>query len=1002
LLVFADSTYQQYLPEEELALLLPDTYEIVGADGLSLALTQGYRTLISFHGPYFPKAAWPDLVRFLEGGGNLALFGGAPFALPVDEAGKIEPEQYAYAQTLNLGPSFLIDLPSATLSMHATDEAFFLHDEAFFFDAQNLGRFWACYPKLTQATLHPEETGSSGTLDTLLISLVFVQDASTAVPYATPFLLLEQQEGRFRGGRWLISGWEPASVESWHNNAGVISRMIALTDEGAQPVFLRPELACYRPPETPTLLVTASINRPLTATVTLQAAGVATDMTVAHLDLSPSPVPQLVRLPLAHTHTPGLYTVVMIWQSSSGMQLKQETGVWIWDDALVTATQGQRLTAGRDYFYQGEALFPLFGTTYMDSRVQRHFLTLPNSARWDRDFVAMAATGVNTLRTGIWSGWRDLVLVPGNGNEAMLRALDAFVMTACVHQMQVIFTFFAFFPPLFEGVNPWLDPRSLRGQQALIALIVQRYAEVEILSWDLINEPSFGDPQAIFTLRPIPNGDIYEQKAFRGWLQQRYTLNELQTRWHLTPFDIPTWNSVPVPAGTSYGTHVRDVTARNMLMIEDFTYFAQDMFAQWAALMYSTIRAAGSSTLVGVGQDESGARAAPQFYAPSVDYTTTHPWWNNDDLLWDMLLDKTVSKPNIVQETGVMLVRDIDGGPLRSEAANAMLLERKLYMGLAARSAGMIQWLWHTNAYMMSDNENSIGLIRADGSAKPEYDVMIEFGKLMQHIGTNLVEAEEMPSVWLVIPYTQWFIRPELGTEATQRAVRVLGYDFGVVPQIVGEQQLAALLTVPRRPATVLVPSVHMFSRQGWEILHRYVYEGGRLYVSGLLTRDEHDLPTGKLWNCLPSNESKGSPVHRYELLEDSSNELYCLFEHDKIGYVKKAHNFVHTLREGAGTLIWCGIPIELAAVNGGIHQVYQQVLGISSRREGQQSPVLIRSLPIRQGSISILISEANTVQLVSVGEMTFAIAPGRAGAVVQRGQELMIFGGVTLAAVSE
>jgi hypothetical protein len=367
-----------------------------------------------------------------------------------------------------------------------------------------------------------------------------------------------------------------------------------------------------------------------------------------------------------------------------------------------------------------------------------------------------------------------------------------------------------------------------------------------------------------------------------------------------------------------------------------------------------------------------------------------------------MLLDKTFHKPNLIQETGVMLVRDTDGRPLRSEAANATLLERKLYMGLAARSAGMIQWLWHTNAYMMSDNENSIGLTRADGSAKPEYDVMIEFGRLMQHIGADLVEPEEMPSVWLVVPYAQWFVRPELGTEATQRAVRVLGYDFGVVPQLVGEQQLAALLSVSHRPTTVLVPSVHMFSRQGWEILHRYVYEGGRLYVSGLLTRDEHDLSIAKLWNSLPRNESKGSPVHRYEHLEGSSDELYCLFEHDKIGYVKKAHNVVYTLQEGAGTLIWCGIPIELAAVNGGIHQVYQQVLGISSRQEGQQSPVLIRSLPIQQGSMSILISEANTVQRVSIGEMTFAIAPGRAGAVVQSGQELIVFGGVTLETVQE
>ena len=85
-----------------------------------------------------------------------------------------------------------------------------------------------------------------------------------------------------------------------------------------------------------------------------------------------------------------------------------------------------------------------------------------------------------------------------------------------------------------------------------------------------------------------------------------------------------------------------------------------------------------------------------------------------------MLLDKTLGVPNLIQETGIMLVRDVDERPWRSEEENAHLLERKLITGLVAGGAGLIQWLWHTNSYMTSDNENSIGLVRTDGSAKPE------------------------------------------------------------------------------------------------------------------------------------------------------------------------------------------------------------------------------------------------------------------------------------------
>jgi len=108
-----------------------------------------------------------------------------------------------------------------------------------------------------------------------------------------------------------------------------------------------------------------------------------------------------------------------------------------------------------------------------------------------------------------------------------------------------------------------------------------------------------------------------------------------------------------------------------------------------------------------------------------------------------MLLDKTLAKPNLIQETGVMLVRDVDGRPWRSERECAHLLERKLITGLIGRGAGLVQWLWHTNSYMDNDNENSIGLVRADGSAKPELEAMLEFGRLMQAFATAIDRAGE-------------------------------------------------------------------------------------------------------------------------------------------------------------------------------------------------------------------------------------------------------------------
>src|SRR5579862_1400652 len=94
-LVFFDQQYPQFCSEQALSRLVPGPFRLVDAAHLAEQLQDEAALLVSFHGPYFPKACWPVLLRFLEAGGNLALFGGMPFSCPVREDGEIEPEQDA-------------------------------------------------------------------------------------------------------------------------------------------------------------------------------------------------------------------------------------------------------------------------------------------------------------------------------------------------------------------------------------------------------------------------------------------------------------------------------------------------------------------------------------------------------------------------------------------------------------------------------------------------------------------------------------------------------------------------------------------------------------------------------------------------------------------------------------------------------------------------------------------------------------------------------------------
>ncbi len=830
-IVFHEPSYPHVYTEATLARLIPGEFQIVDALELPASLAKGCHTLISFHGSHFPKESWSAILRFLETGGNLVVFGGMPFTQPVRSDGTIEPEQQAYTDQIYLGPFFQLDLAAADLQLVASEDAAFLADCPLSLpDNEENGTFWSCYPKLCQASDHPEDSGSGGPLDTLLTPLLFAcrDSADNTLRMATPAFLLDQQSGRFQGGRWLISAWQPASEDAWCANEEALRHMIALAIEGCTLVDIRPVLACYQPYEAASLIISARSYASQLAEVqeiqvhlTLHSPFQDQEPHSFAVTLPISPLRQETVVPLPPVHLPGLYRVKGCYKlADDGPALSLETGFWLWDETLVARTHEQRLTAGRDYLYQNGAIFPVFGTTYMDSKVQRKFLHLPNPARWDTDFAELKTAGINLIRTGIWSAWREFMPTIGVANEAMIRALDAFVMTACKHDIQVIFTFFTFFPPLFEGVNPWLDPRSLQGQRDFIATLTHRYAQVQLLSWDLINEPSFGDPKYIFAERAVPHYDRFELAAFRHWLAQRHTLTDLQLRWRQTPADLASWEQVTLPTLRDYSFSLADNTAaHNMLKVMDYTHFSQEMFASWATDMYATIRASGNHMLIGVGQDEGRTRPAPQFYAASVDYTTTHPWWNTDDLLWDMLLDKTLDTPNLIQETGIMLVRDVDGRPWRTEQECSHLLERKLITGLIGRGAGLVQWLWHINSYMDNDNENSIGLVRADGSAKPELEIMLEFGRLMQALQQQLVEPDNVPDVWLVIPYSQWFLRSDLRLEVTKRAVRALGYDLGIIPQVIGEHQLSDSLKAGHRPRCLIVPGVQTFSQEAWQAL---------------------------------------------------------------------------------------------------------------------------------------------------------------------------------------
>jgi hypothetical protein len=321
--------------------------------------------------------------------------------------------------------------------------------------------------------------------------------------------------------------------------------------------------------------------------------------------------------------------------------------------------------------------------------------------------------------------------------------------------------------------------------------------------------------------------------------------------------------------------------------------------------MTATVRNNGNpKQLITVGQDEAGLGDSPnmQLFAPHLDFTSVHNWWNNDDFVWDSVLAKTPAKASLVEETGVMFYESADGDePWRSEQEVANLLERKMAISFAADGAGFVEWIWNTNPFMNSTNEVGIGFHRVDGSAKPELEPFLAIAKFMREHGHLLREREPEP-VMMVIPHSQMFSPRAFAQEATRRCVRAMYYHCGVPVQAVSEYTLA---DVASEAKLIVVPAPRVLTSRCWAALIVRAQQGATVVVSGALDTDEKLLP-----------------VEQTESFAVGGRDYLVRFEGEKIQRVEKAAIFTDTRPRseasvlvksvGAGRVIRSALPLEL------------------------------------------------------------------------------------------
>jgi len=955
---------------------------VVGAEGLASAL-KGVEggCFVNMHAPYFPKSAWNGIIQYLRNGGGLLSVGGAPFKRPVrHENGEwiVEAEQTGYHQELYIHEALKVD--AAKVARVEASEAYpMLADQVGLFDIADT---WNLVPHTTKNADLPLQMGSAGTMSTQITPLLIGKSADDR-ELSAPVVLWENSRGTFVGSRWIFIHM-PLSASFWsQGGAAVIAKLAAFYGRGLTEISIKPNYANYEAGERPMLMLqTQNLQRKIAGTsaaveswtfdLTLTRHDEETACWTHHVEAEAGSELQFVRIPVPVEIRSGFYQLRCEATSASGEVRVLRQGFWGHDAALLR--EGEPISANRDYFVKDGRPFPVVGMTYMTSDVARKFLFLPNVDVWDRDMAQMKKAGINWIRTGVWTAYRNIMQVDGHASEEVLRAIDAFILTAKRHDLQLTFTFFSFTPETWEGVNPYLDPQSVEAQKRFIRAIVSRHRDTANVDWDLINEPSMFAPEKIFSSGPRSAHDPYEREAYRTWLKERHgSIELLQERWNMSPAQLPSFDVVLPPEEEEINFDVQNMhQGKKGTRWLDYCLFSMEMHNRWAKALYDTIKDIVPNHLVTVGQDEAlGAqRPSPFFYEEAVDYTTVHSWWLNDQLVWDGIFAKTANKPNVIQETGIMYVETPDGRAKRSELELRSILERKYAYAFSTGGAGAIQWIWNTNFYMDNANESHIGALRADGTEKPEADVSYDFGQFMNE-NRDLFEDRALEEIAVIFPYSNDFSNRKLAFDATTRITRVMNYSLKWPFRGVSEYHLEDLRANPAK--LIVLPSAHNVDDQAMEQLVEIIKEtGATLLITGPVGIGAYWQPSNRL------NEQFGERtignVRREEMLLIGDKRYRVSFGQRRIAQLAKEVPSVQQAMDGdaivevsigQGRILWSPLAVELNERDEAIEALYRYAAGqagVSPVMEwltGSDLPgVYGQKLAFKNGNLYVFVSE--------------------------------------------
>ncbi len=951
----------------QLAQIFPDARRLP-ADQLPAALADAQtRLLVLPQSSVIPEAAFSAISDFLHRGGNLLVLGGRPFTRAAfHDASGWHLRDYSTRFSRPLQIDQYQNTPGSS-------GAIFTRNPEIPIDLPHFSWKQAFSPiiRLSTNDLYPRG-GSAGSLDTKLDALVWGVTGQRRL--SAPLLQIDHFSSGFDGSRWVFLTAELApDFYSSPDSAKLLRTLADRALQGALEFSVRPALPLYLPGEPVELESIVHLANKPAGPLTIQVSTFPEDQPVQKQSITIS-LPATEDTVLGTANGKGLQIIEARLLEGTTLCAIYHSAYWIRDEAFLRS--GPHLAVNTDYFTVDDKPLAVVGTTYMSSEVQRLFFDHPNVYVWNSDLSLIHSAGLNMIRTGWWTGWDKLCDESGRPYERTLRTLEAYLMTARKYNLPVQFNFFAFLPEILGGANPYLDSEAVRRQQSLVSSVAARFHDVPFLAWDLINEPSFS--KQLWRMRP--NYDPVELAAWNAWLAQKYPDRAaLAADWNVPPSAVAGTISLPTeeefaPRGMYDGV--------NSLRVNDYVLFAQEKFAGWVRGMREAIRGVNSNAPLTVGQDEGGYvdRLNPAFFAPYLDFTTNHSWWQNDHLLWDSLVAKQSGKAMLIQETGLQRELTLDEIARRTPEQEAMLFERKFALSFV-QGSGAIEWLWNSNSYMTESNETPIGALHADGTEKPEATILRDMAKFSAAASPYLVNPAQPAIAIVTSQAAQYSVQADLQVAAQQNAVRALGYDMHQPCYIIAENQIDKLGS----PKLVILPSAQALGESTWQALLTYVRNGGNLLVTGPVSRDQHWHLVNR-YTPLGIKATTGPVTFRNADIGNSvglSSEITMI----QLSFNQQDQQLLEYLQFddgsaikdfplGHGQLFWAAYPVELAETPRVAALLYRQVLeraAIPPSYEGGMlagDGVLLYPIHLQNATLYILESESDHDAYITIKDV--------------------------------